>query len=129
MKKILKVMGVMAIFSSLAVEVYNQVNAKPNNSILAKNIEALSQSEGEGSTNHCPNYDYVPNHYIECQEITTTVTCTTNGEIAVNGKIFTGNYKRNKQYTVVYAKYNCSGFQPGACCDQNRVRIELVSAS
>ena len=129
MKKLFKVLGVVAICAAFAVVVYNQVNAKPENSILAKNIEALSQNEGGSTTNHCPNYDYVPNHYIECQEITIAVTCTTNGEITVNGKIFTGNYKRNKEYTVVYAKYNCSGFQEGACCDQNRVRIELVSAN
>ena len=52
MKKIMKVMGVMAIFAALAVMVYNQVNVKPANSILAKNIEALSQSEGGGSVSY-----------------------------------------------------------------------------
>ena len=46
MKKLLKVMGVVAICAAFAVVVYNQVNAKPENSIIAKNIEALSQSEG-----------------------------------------------------------------------------------
>ncbi|MBP3419575.1 MAG: hypothetical protein J6K74_03175 [Marinifilaceae bacterium] len=46
MKKLFKVMGVVAICVAFSVMVYNQVNAKPENSILAKNIEALSQSEG-----------------------------------------------------------------------------------
>ena len=45
MKKLLKIMVVVAVCSAFAVVVYNQVNAKPENSILAKNIEALSQSE------------------------------------------------------------------------------------
>lgn len=66
MNKLLKVMGVVAICAAFAVMVYNQVNAKPENTILAKNIEALSQSEGGSTTNHCPNYDSVPNRYIEC---------------------------------------------------------------
>ena len=47
MKKILKVMGVVAIFVALAVMVYKQVNVEPNNSILAKNIEALSRGEND----------------------------------------------------------------------------------
>ena len=41
--KSLKVMGVVAIFAAIAVMVYNHVNVKPKNSILAKNIEALSR--------------------------------------------------------------------------------------
>ena len=45
MKKLFKVMGVVAICAAFAVVVYNQVNAKPENSILAKNIEALSDVE------------------------------------------------------------------------------------
>ena len=45
MKKIFTVMGVVAICAAFAVVVYNQVNAKPKNSILAKNIEALSSGE------------------------------------------------------------------------------------
>ena len=45
MKKLLKVMGVVAICAAFAVVVYNQVNAKPENPILAKNIEALSSGE------------------------------------------------------------------------------------
>ena len=50
MKKLFKVMGVVAVCAAFSLMVYNQVNAKPENSILAKNIEALSQSEGGGST-------------------------------------------------------------------------------
>ena len=47
MKKLFKVMGVVAVCAVFAVVVYNQVNAKPENSILAKNIEALSSGENE----------------------------------------------------------------------------------
>ena len=46
MKKLLKIMGVVAVCAASCVMVYNQVNAKPENSIFAQNIEALSQSEG-----------------------------------------------------------------------------------
>ena len=57
MKKILKVMGVVAIFAAIAVMVYNHVNVKPANSILAKNIEALSQSEVIGSVKCYMSFD------------------------------------------------------------------------
>ena len=48
-------MGVVAIFAAIAVMVYNHVNVKPNNSILAKNIEALSQSEDNTAGACCLN--------------------------------------------------------------------------
>ena len=129
MKKILSTIGIVAVYIGLSYAIYSGFTAKPKNPMLAKNIEALTSNEGGGTNTQCPNHDYVPNRYIECQEITTKVVCTTNGEITVNGKIFTGNYKRNKEYFVLYAKYNCSGIQDGAYCDQNRVRIELISVN
>ena len=52
MKKLFKVMGVVAVCAAFSLMVYNQVNAKPENSILAKNIEALAQNEGGGGTNN-----------------------------------------------------------------------------
>ena len=48
-------MGVVAIFAAIAVMVYNHVNVKPNNSILAKKIEALSQSEDNTAGACCLN--------------------------------------------------------------------------
>lgn len=57
MRKILKVMGVVAVCATFAVVAYNQVNAKPGNSILAKNIEALSQSEVIGSVKCYMSFD------------------------------------------------------------------------
>ena len=52
MKKLLKILGVVAVCATFAVVAYNQVNAKPENPILAKNIEALSQSEGGGNISY-----------------------------------------------------------------------------
>ena len=46
MRKILTVTGVIAVCALLAVVLYKQVNAVPENSILAKNIDALSSNEG-----------------------------------------------------------------------------------
>ena len=48
-------MGVVAVCVAFSVMVYNQVNAKPENSILAKNIEALSQSEDNQAGACCLN--------------------------------------------------------------------------
>ena len=42
MKTLFKVMGVVAICAVFAVAVYNQVNAKQDNPLFAKNIEALT---------------------------------------------------------------------------------------
>ena len=64
MKKLLKIMGVVAVCATFAVVAYNQVNAKPENPILAKNIEALTYSEnGNGSSGSCGSYGWTGDSY------------------------------------------------------------------
>ena len=47
MKKILNVIGIVAVCMGLTYATYSGFTAKPKNSMLTKNIEALSQSSRE----------------------------------------------------------------------------------
>ena len=111
------------------MKAYDYSYAKRVNSddaMLIANIEALTQDEG-GNT--CPDPYDVPDHYIQCSSSTVTVTCTIEGTVTVCGKIFTGSYKKNKQYPFSVNTYNCDGIQEHACCKQSEVRVDVTPLS
>ena len=96
MKKLFKVMGVVAVCAAFAVVVYNQVNAKPENTILAKNIEALSQSEGGGSA---PIYFFRVDE--DCEYLFTGKKGSTIS-FSIGGKSVSITLDENGEYTYVY---------------------------
>lgn len=129
MKKILKVMGVVAIFVALAVVLYNQVNAKPNNSILAKNIEALSRSEGGGTGYKCPDPYDAYNHIIDYEIISLDTSVGTDLCVNVLGqKINVVGFEAGAKVTLNYKIFHCRTESAGNCCDHTRVgEISLIS--
>jgi len=63
------------------------------------------------------------------EEVITTVKCAKAGELNVDAKnitTITGSFKNGKEYSVVYSKKNCSGYQLGACCKQSEVGLYFV---
>lgn len=113
------------------IKAYDYSHAKKVNSddaMLIANIEALTDGEDEGG-NPCPDPYDVPDHYIQCSSSTATETCTIEGTITVCGKILTGSYKKNKQYSFSVNTYNCDGIQEHACCKQSEVRVDVTPLS
>lgn len=96
MRRFLNLMGIITLFTTLAVVVHNQVNAKPDNSILAKNIEALSQSEGGGSTTV-----YFFRVDEDC-EYTFTGKKGSTISFSIGGQNISITLNKNGEYTYVY---------------------------
>ncbi len=121
MKKLFKMMGVVAVCATLSVVVYNQVNVKPDYSILAKNIEALSQSEGGSSVNPCPDPYDVYNYKLSFPQYYGYFTVDANGEITIAGKkIKVGGAAIGAEIKVTYHIAVCDDPAPGNCCPNSR---------
>ena len=73
----------------------------------------------------CPDYNYVPDRFIEVTVESFQVTSDANGNIQI-GDFIKGGYAKNTTYWILLAIYNCSGEQEGACCDQREVRVEFL---
>ena len=121
MKKLLKIMGVVAVCAAFAVVVYNQVNAKPDNSLLAKNIEALTSGEGGSGVNPCPDPYDVYNYMLKFIQSRAEFTVDANGEITIAGKkIKIGGAAVGAKVSVTYLLAICDSPSPGNCCPNSR---------
>lgn len=121
-KMIFAVVAVMAVISCYMAYTTQDKHSKPNALALA-NIEALSGEEDSP----CPDYNYVPNHYLEVYNETVSVTCSREGEISFGSGTITGSFKKGNVYSIVIEVKNCSGESYGACCDQRRVGSSIIS--
>ena len=92
--------------------------------LALKNIEALADGESV-SSNNCPDFNYVPNHYLEVVLGTVSVKSDREGNISI-GDVVYGGYKKNTEYNIPVEIKNCSGIQEGACCDQREIGITIV---
>ena len=130
-KRILYTLCSVAVVTIVAFATYTEIqNHRQMSDLMRKNLRALTSGEGGSSVNYCPDPYDVPNHFIVVEEVITTVKCTKAGELniaAQNITTITGNFKRGKEYSVVYSKKNCSGEQTGACCKQSEVGLYFVN--
>ena len=127
-KKILGSTFVVAMAAIAGYNTYvNQTKVEMSDLALA-NVEALAQYNPETGITQCPDYNYVPDHYLTAKtgEAVTT-TSDKNGQIEVAG-IVKGGFGSEKTVTVVPVTYNCDGEAKGACCDQRLVRADLLKA-
>ena len=121
MRKILTVTGVIAVCALLAVVLYKQVNAVPENSILAKNIDALTSNEGEHSYNPCPDPYDVYNYKLSFPQHTGYFPVDANGEITIAGKKFkVGGASIGGKVSVTYHISECDDPASGNCCPNSR---------
>lgn len=102
---------------------FNQPAKQTLNTLALVNLEALTNDD---EVTKCPDYNYVPDHFIIAETITDNATCTKKGSIQVGTHIFHGDYEKGQEYTVVIEEKNCFGEQKGACCDQREVGVRIV---
>ena len=126
MRKILTVTGVIAV---LAVVLYKQVNAVPENSILAKNIDALTSNEGGNSYNPCPDPYGVYNHYLDYTVNEATTTVSSDFTITILGKrLSVGGFSVGTKVKVTYHAYHCRSVSEGNCCPASRIgEIQIIT--
>lgn len=120
MKKILNVIGIVAVCMGLSYATYSGFTAKPKNSMLAKNIEALSQQESSGGAawNQASCHSMGGNWNMASICVETgfeTVKCTITGKIKIFDVEITGSYERGNKYKISWARYSCC-VSDGNCC-------------
>lgn len=127
MKKKITLAAILAIAVICGVIGYcNQPVKMQLNALALANVEALSHDEDNGQTK-CPDYNYVPDHYIVATERVENVVCDKNGELQVGSNILRGSFEKGQIYIVVIEIKNCSGQAKGACCNQGDVGVKIVS--
>lgn len=101
-----------ALGTSLSI---NSKTKRNMNSLASANFEALADTE-------CPDFNYVPNRFLEAELVDRTFTANASGEITIGGITHNG-FKANVTVTISVVMRNCSGQETGACCDQRNIGI------
>lgn len=116
------IMSSISICTVAGIEASQQQKQQKLSALTLANIEAITDEE----TTVCPDYNYVPDHYIEATAEAINTTCSKKGELQVGSHIIHGSFDRGEQYVVVIETKNCDGQQKGACCDQREVGVSIV---
>lgn len=124
MKK--KIFGTMVVAAAIftGYSAYDAQNERELTDVALANVEALAHGENKGETS-CPDFNYVPNHYITSSTKTESITSNSNGEITVLGQTI-GGYAKNTLITVLIEEKNCDGKAEGSCCDQREVGASIL---
>ena len=133
MKKTVFMVCATLVVSATAVvgaKAYNYYYSMPE--LMRANLEALTQNDV--NTTQCPDFNYVPNRFLEVKIETYNVKCVKKGELNVNvnlteggSGILKGNYDKGYIYPVIIEIKNCTGRENGSCCDQREVGAKLIS--
>ena len=123
MKKIMFATLVAVAAISGFIGYFNQQTNQQLSALAIANVEALTDDQERPKS---PDYNYVPDHYIEVECIRCDVTCTKRGELQIGSHILSGSYERGQNYTIIYELKNCDGVQDGACCGQREVGMHIV---
>jgi hypothetical protein len=117
----------LAVVISVCMNV--KIDTKTDSAIgfTLMNIEALADAADE--TTQCPDYNYVPDHFIEAKAGKISAQCTMAGQITVSDSTITGSFTFGQSYMVNIETKNCTGHQKGACCDQRQVGVHLLSVA
>lgn len=122
---------VVSATAIVGVKAYNHYSMPE---LMKANLEALTQNDV--NTTQCPDFNYVPNRFIEVKIEIYNVRCDKKGELNVNvnvnlteggSGILKGNYEKDYIYPVIIEIKNCSGQENGSCCDQRIVGAKLIS--
>lgn len=113
--KIVVLSFIVVIFIAMCYTVCLSKSTKAYGINLSSNIESLANTE-------CPDYNYVPDRYIEYEKVTATFTANSSGGITIGGITMFG-YEANVSVKLSVFMKNCSGKEIGACCDQREIGL------
>ncbi len=123
-KKVFKV-ALATVILGTGFFIWKSQRSEPLSDLMLANIEALAADES-GKETKCPDYNYVPDHYLRVDSEVIMVVCSRRGEISIGNTTFHGSYNRNEEYPVIIQTKNCSEVQKGACCDQREIGVSYV---
>lgn len=121
-----KIVATLSVVLGIGIAGYalvQQVNKKKDN--FSRNLESLTKApEKEEHVTECKS-NWVPDRYIVVSSESEKITCTVDGKLSINDSTISGEYHKKKEYLVTIITKNCSGVQEGACCDQDKVGVEI----
>lgn len=136
MKKFVKRGMLAAVVIAAGLAAYQSYSSYgvQDNSLLMQNVEALAQDNngeptGEPSGGSCSHHNpyHTPDRYLVVTVKTEQGTSHKKGEITIesDGSTYSGNFEKDRTYTVVIEIKNCDGIQKGSCCDQRKVGVKV----